>query len=277
MPILWRELSLATAALLLSGVPTLATISSDCIIVPHSTAKLGAAARGIIRTITVDRGDRIKQGEVLARLEDSEERSLEHLARIQVDDETSITLAEKRIEVAESQAKRLTQLSDKSLIAKGDAESAELEAATARLQLKRAKVERELAQERLRGAQAAIERKTVRAPFDGVVVRRVLSPGELYNEQDPILVIARTDPLYVETYLPAANLPDLRWGIAAQVTPETGQRFSAKVTVIDTVLDSATGTFGVRLEVPNSDHAIRAGQRCRLSFNTVQSGAPAKN
>jgi hypothetical protein len=67
-------------------------------------------------------------------------------------------------------------------------------------------------------------------------------------------------------------------GSAVEVRPEVpaGSRYKATVKVIDRVLDAASGTFGVRLELPNPQHRIPAGVRCRADFPNLNTGPAGK-
>jgi RND family efflux transporter MFP subunit len=255
---------LIALALVLQQQPTWA---ADCIVNAHSTARVGAASKGVIADIAVERGDRVVLGQVVAELESSEEQSRKSLAELKASNETPILAARKRAEAAEAKAQRMITLNDRKIISTSELEVAVLEAQTARLEEQQAVLERAIAAEEVRTATAARERKVVHAPFDGVVTARLLSRGELYNEQDPILVIARIDPLHVETFLPVSERGTVRTGQTVWVEMETGSRVEGKVKVIDPVLDAATGTFGVRIEVPNPDLSILVGQRCTTNFS----------
>lgn len=254
---------MALLAMCGAGAPVAAD-AADCIVKAHSTARLGAAAKGVISTVHVERGDRVVLGQIVAELEASDEGHRKALAQLRADNDAPILTARNRAETAEAKAKRLTTLNDRKFATQADLEAALLEASTARLDEQQAELEREVAREEMRSASSALERKMVRAPFDGVVVERILSPGELYNEQDPIVVVARVHPLHVETFLPLALYSRLKTGDRLQVALETGDTAEGTVTVIDPVLDPATGTFGVRLEVANPDWRILAGQRCTV-------------
>jgi multidrug efflux pump subunit AcrA (membrane-fusion protein) len=75
------------------------------------------------------------------------------------------------------------------------------------------------------------------------------------------------DPLNVELVLPAAMYGKIKRGDRAEVTPETPARsFPARVSVVDRVVDAASGTFGVRLELRNPENAIPAGAKCKARF-----------
>src|SRR5439155_1201383 len=94
--------------------------------------------------------------------------------------------------------------------------------------------------------------RTLRSPFDGVVMDRMLNPGDLTQygtETKPIVKLAQIDPLRVEVVLPVEYYRRLSLGMTGEVAPEgLGAQHTATVKVIDRVFDAASGTFGVRLE-----------------------------
>ncbi len=100
-----------------------------------------------------------------------------------------------------------------------------------------------------------------------MVVQRLKSPGEVVKEET-ILTIAQIDPLRVEAILPAAMFGSIKEGMRAEIEPEiasAGVRI-ASVSIVDRVVDAASGTFGVRLELPNADHTLPSGLHCQVRF-----------
>jgi hypothetical protein len=76
----------------------------------------------------------------------------------------------------------------------------------------------------------------------------------------------------VEVVMPVEYYQKLNLGIGAEVAPEgLGLRRTATVKVIDRMFDAASGTFGVRLELQNHDHAIPGGLRCKVDFAQLKS------
>jgi len=124
-----------------------------------------------------------------------------------------------------------------------------------------------LAQLELKQATAVVNRLTIRSPLTGVVVDRYLSPGE-YVEDQPILQLAQIDPLYVEVILPVEKLGSVKEGMLAKIQPEmpVGGNYNARVIIVDKVVDAASGTFGVRLELPNPGYKLPAGLKCKVLF-----------
>ena len=109
----------------------------------------------------------------------------------------------------------------------------------------------------------------MRSPVDGVVVQRLLLPGESV-EDAPIIAVAAVDPLNVEVIVPVGHLEQIRTGMRAQVTAQIpgAEMRLAQVTVVDRLVDAASNTFGVRLELPNPQYAIPGGVRCDIMFLT---------
>ena len=144
---------------------------------------------------------------------------------------------------------------------------AELEHKRAQAQLDEALVNKRLAELEYERSDEVVKRLTITSPIDGVVVERFLSPGE-YVEEQPILKLAQIDPLNVEVILPVTMYLSIKMGMRAQVIPENplGGSYIAEVKIIDKVIDAASGTFGVRLELRNPNYRLPAGLKCKVIF-----------
>jgi RND family efflux transporter MFP subunit len=232
----------------------------------------------------VDRGDVVRQGQIVGKLEDGVEVATLALARARAANEHVEKSAEARLEFLRSKRERLKELYGKASGTLAALEEAEAEAKVAEQQLKEAVLNREFARLEVERAEEVVNQRTLRSPIDAVVVERLLVPGEYRNEQSPVLTLAQIDPLRVEVFVPTAYYGQIRVGTKADVTPEQpiGGIHAATVTVVDRVLDAASGTFGVRLALPNSGFALPAGIRCKVRFEmhategsaTVTAGTP---
>ncbi|WP_291838707.1 efflux RND transporter periplasmic adaptor subunit [Limimaricola sp.] len=255
------------AALMAAGLlHALPAVAQDCIVTSQATIQVGAEAKGVLATVDVDRGARVSAGQVLATLESSEEQALLEQARIEAGNDVAVRLAEAKAAAADLKVTRLRTLVSQQLGRETELEQAELEAATARLEIEQAKLALERAQSAFDAAESALARKTIRAPFDAVVIARLMHPGEFYSEQSPILTLARIDHLYVEAFLPFDRRAELSQGQPITITLEDGRQRTARVDVIDPVLDAATATFGLRLVLDNAAGDILAGSRCQLNL-----------
>ena len=186
----------------------------NCLIQPYVVITVTTPVSGLLETVQVDRGDLVKEGQVLATLDTRVERATGAVQHAQ----------------AELSNRRLADLE-------------------------------------LQRTAAEVALRTIKSPIDGVVVERFMHPGE-FPKQEKILKLAQIDPLRVEVYAPVAMLGQVSVGKTAYVKPEPplSGEYPAKITVVDRVVDAASGTFGVRLELSNRNLKLPAGLKCTVRF-----------
>jgi RND family efflux transporter MFP subunit len=247
----------------------------ECVIEPQQIVKLASPIVGVIARLDVDRGDVVRQGQIVGKMEDGVEAAMLALARARATNEYTVNSAEARVRFLRRKHGRLDELHTKSVSSLAALEEAEAEAQVAEQQLNEAHLSRELARLEVLHAEEVLNQRTLRSPIDGVVVDRLLVPGEYRNDQSPILTLAQIDPLRVEVFVATAHFGEIRVGGKAEVRPEQpiGGVHMATVSVVDHVLDAASGTFGVRLALPNPQLLLPAGIRCKVAFGPHPSGA----
>ena len=207
-------LVLVFGACLLSPRADASTQELNCLIQPFVVITVTTPVGGLLETVEVDRGDLVREGQILATLDTRVER------------------------------------------AQGAVQHAQAELTN-----------RRLADLELQRTMAEVALRTIKSPVNGVVVERFMHPGE-FPKQEKILKIAQIDPLRVEAYAPVTMFGKIAVGMVAHVKPEsplTGE-YTAKVMVVDRVVDAASGTFGVRMELPNSELKLPAGLKCSVRF-----------
>lgn len=249
----------------------------ECVIEPQQVVKLASPVVGVIARLDVDRGDIVRQGQIVGKLEDGVETATLALARVRASNEYAIKAAEARLQFLRRKHQRLNELYGKAASSLAALEEADAEAKVAEQQVKEAVLNKELAHLEVGRAEEVLNQRTLRSPIDGVVVERLLVPGEYRNEQSPVLTLAQINPLRVEVYVPTAYYGRIQVGSKAEIRPEQpiGGAHAAIVTVVDHVLDAASGTFGVRLALPNPSFNLPAGIRCKASFE-MPSGETAQ-
>jgi RND family efflux transporter MFP subunit len=251
----------------------------ECLIEPNQSVEIRSSVEGVIEKVLVKRGDRVKVGQVLAQLESNAEVSAVELARYRAETEGRISSAKNRSDYAAKKLDRSNNLYAKSFVAAQVRDEAEAEKRITESELKEATENREIAKYEHRHAIDLLNRRTLRSPIDGVVMDRLLNPGDLAEAgtgRKPILKLVQVAPLRVEVVLPLEAYGKLKANSVAEVVPEgLGGRYNATVTVIDSVFDSASGTFGVRLALPNTKGELPAGIRCQVDFPALR-GLAAK-
>ncbi len=245
--------------------------SFDCVIEPEQVVKLASQATGLITRLDVDRGDRVRRGQVLGTLSDEVERANLALARARATNDHDIAAGQARLAFLQRKYGRASQLATGNLVSRNTSDEAEAEMKVAENQLRLAVLNREVAQLEVAQAEALLRQRALTSPIDGVVMERLLRPGEFRHDQSPVFTLAQTDPLRVEVFVPAAFHGRIRPGMVGEVMPEVGAGgpLAAEVVVVDPVMDAASGTFGVRLRLANADQALPAGIRCSVRFGAA--------
>lgn len=238
-----------------------------CLIKPYSIVALGAPVEGLVEKITVDQGDFVKEGQVLAMLESSREQAAVAAAQGKADMEAALRSSEVRVEFTARKVERARDLRKSNAIGQHELDEAETEQRLAEAAYLEAKENKRFAQLELLRARADLALKTIRSPIAGVVVERLLSPGELARPS-PILMLMQIDPLRVDVFAPSSWLPRVQPGMVADIIPASGEplTYEARVGIVNQVIDSTTDTFTIRLELPNADHKIPAGLACTVRF-----------
>lgn len=242
----------------------------DCLVEARQMVEIRSPVEGLIESVPVERGDLVKKGQLLVTLESGPEQAAVESARYRASMDGAVKAAEARVSFTQRKLERTEELFKKNFVSSTAKDEAETEHRLAQNELRQALENRRLAELEHKRSTELLKMRAIRSPFSGVVVERYMAPGEFAtsNVKKPILKLAEIDPLNVEVILPAALYGSIKAGNKATVlVEETGaEGHSATVSIVDRVLDAASGTFGVRLSLPNPDYRIPAGVKCRIRF-----------
>jgi RND family efflux transporter MFP subunit len=242
----------------------------DCLIEARQNVEVRSSVEGLIESILVRRGDLVRKGTLVATLSSGPERAALALAQSRAGMQGELQSAEARVALSRKKWERANELQKQNFISENARDEAEAEYRLAVTQLRAVSENQRLAELDVNRAREVLAQRSIRSPVTGVIVDVLLRPGELMssNQRDPIMKIAEIDPLNVELVLPVEQFGRIRVGQMAVVRPEepVGGNYRARVEVVDTVMDAASGTFGVRLRLPNPKYAIPAGVKCRARF-----------
>jgi RND family efflux transporter MFP subunit len=242
----------------------------DCLIEARQTVDVRSPVEAVIESVPVRRGEFVKKGALLAKLASGPETAALNLARSRASMEGEIKAAEARVELTRKKWERAVELEKMKFVSANSKDEAEAEYRLAKEQLRAAQEGRNLAELEVKRTEELVAQRSIYSPIDGVVVSILLRPGELAasNQKDPILRLMEIDPLNVELILPLSQYGKIKAGQRARVMPEqpVGGSYTAQVEVVDPTLDAASGTFGVRLRLPNPGGRIPAGVKCRARF-----------
>ena len=211
-----------------------ATLSAIGTMAAVQGVTVSADLPGTVDRISFESGRAVREGEVLAELDTRQERA--QLAAIE----------------AQRELARLNYERMKGLLRDRVVSQAEFDGAMAEEKQTTAQVGE---------IQATIERKTVRAPFSGVLGIRQVNLGQYLAAGDPLVSLQSLDPIYVNFGVPQQDIPRIRVGhrVTIRAGDSGGAEFSGRVTAFDSIVDEATRNVQVQATLANSGGTLRPG------------------
>jgi len=256
------------AAILCSSLLCMSSAQAfDCLIEPHQMVDLGTPVTGLLEQVLVSRADRITKGQILARLESHAELAATELARFKSELVGPTQLARNKIEFARLKHGRRQVMVKENLMPAQDRDDAEAELRLAEAELKVASENRQLAKLEHQQQRGLLALREIQSPFDGVIVEQLAFAGEVVEPgagKRGILRVAQLDPLRVQVVMPRNTFAQVREGMSVEVIPELPGKapYVARVRSVDRLLNAASGTFVVLLELANPNLEIPAGVTC---------------
>ena len=216
-------------------------------ILPIQQADLMAKVAGYLDTISVDRGDRVRAGQVLAVIQQPE---LEH----------QVQQARANFDFAKLTYERMRDLSAKDLVAKQ-----ELDDASTKL---------EVAKRLLEVQQEYVKYTKILTPFDGYVTKRYVDPGALIPQAtgfvsavNTVLTVMDLSQVKVLVNVPERDVTSIHVGDPVTLTLDAyaDQTFQGRVTKFAPALEASSRTLQVEIDVANDDLALKPGMFARVS------------
>ena len=201
---------------------------------------------GLITAIHFQSGQKVKQGDLLLELDMSTDR-----AQLQ-----SLKAAE---DLARAQYARQQNLVQRDMAPQSDLDEAEAK-------FKQAQAE-------VRKQQALIDKRQIRAPFDGVLGLRKVEKGQYMQPGIPIISLQNMQPIYVNFSLPQENLHQVSLGQHIELSVDTwpDRTFKGQITAFDSKISSTSRNIRIQATLPNADEVLRPGMYGQV---TVQFGQP---
>jgi RND family efflux transporter MFP subunit len=261
---------LALAMLWLLAGPAFAAQPLGCLIEALRSTDVGSPVIGVVQNVAVERGDVVRKGQVLAVLRASVERATLNVAASRAESSAEVLAAQAGAKFSRERLTRAEDLLRQQFISQQALDQARAESVQADQKLALVREQRVLSKQEREVAAAQLSQRVIRSPFDGVIAERFVSAGERVDDK-PIVRVAKVDPLRVQLVVPVAMYAEVLLGGLATVLPELpgAAPVQARVSMVDKVVDPASNTFRVHLELPNPNGALPAGLRCR-----AQLGAP---
>ncbi len=257
---------------LLSFKPVAAdpTAELDCLVRPEMYVELSSPVETTLKAMLVKVGDTITKGQHLVQLENSVEAARVKLAQLQASIVSEIENRRIKLAFSKRNLERIRELHAKKSVSSFDRDKAESEYALAKIELLKAREAHKQAQLNLKKVQSELALRTLKSPIDGIIIDNYVQIGESVANR-PIMKLAQINPLRVELIAPTEYFGLIEKDMKVEIYPEypANRAFKATVAVVDQLIDSASGSFTVRMVLPNPEEELIGGVNCvaRFEFN----------
>jgi membrane fusion protein, multidrug efflux system len=211
----------------------------------EASVELRPELDGVVESIEFVEGESVKKGDVLISLRDAEQRA-------------QLREAKAHVKLAEEMFRRVSFLAKSEVSAQ-----AELDKASAELEVARAEAD-------LR--EVELERTKIRAPFDGVVGARMVSPGERVRRSTKLVRVDAVDRLQLVFAVPEIGVPYVRKGMPVKISvkPFPEIRFDGEVFFVSPTLDASTRRLTLKAWVPNPGRKLQPGLFANLEVELAE-------
>ncbi|HTH24384.1 MAG TPA: efflux RND transporter periplasmic adaptor subunit [Vicinamibacterales bacterium] len=238
-------------------------------LIGEQTVDIAPRTGGRLLDVNVKLGDRVRRGQVLAKVEDRE--IVEQVRQAEASQEVSkatIRQREADLKVAELNFERSKNLYQRQLLAKqalDDAESRYM-AAVAQFDLSKAQLMQN--DSRLQELRINLQNTQVVSPVDGFVGKRSVDPGAMVNTNTAIASVVDISKMRLVANVVEKDLRMVSAGDAAVVEVDAypGEKFNGKIARVSPVLDPSTRTAAMEVEIPNGDYRLKPGMYARINL-----------
>jgi membrane fusion protein (multidrug efflux system) len=200
---------------------------------------------GIVSRIAFQSGARVEKGQVLVELDSRQEQA-------------QLTAAVAQLELARQNLDRTRGLKDQGIVAQSEND--------------RVVAEHKQAEARVGEIRATLDRKTIKAPFSGMLGIRQINLGQYLQAGDAVVPLQSINPIFVNFTVTQQDVPKLRVGGDLQVAIEgvEGPGMAGRITAVDSVVDATTRNVQVQATLANPDGRLRPGMfvKTHLSLGT---------
>lgn len=201
---------------------------------------------GLVREIAFDSGQSVKAGDVLLRLDDAV-------------DQAELKGLQSALALARLKFQRAARLIKERSVSRSDYDTAQAELSNTQAQVAT--------------KQAVIQKKVIRAPFDGVLGLRAVSLGQYLPAGTSIAPLVKLDPIQVDFSLPERHLPQVAVGqqVQVKVDAQGDAGFEGTLQAIDPDVDASTRQLRLRASLPNPEGRLRPGMFARVALDLGRS------
>ncbi len=281
-----HERAVALVATVLVARPARAPAGSGGVTLPGSIlavqeTQIYARSSGYVRSLRVDLGDAVTEGQALAVIDNPEvDQELRQVQAAVAQARAALQQARTQRELARAEAARYATLVTSGIVSQQETAARRAQAEVTAANVSAAEAALASTEANVRRLQELKSFATVRAPFDGTITARGVEVGQLVTAGTTagtaMFRVSKTDVVRVMVNVPQAYAPGVRVGAAVTVRLREfpGRSFRGTIARTAGALDAATRTLVTEVRVPNADRALLAGMYSQLTLQLERASAP---
>ncbi len=237
---------------------------------PFRELQVACETSGVLAKVHVEEGQKVAKDDLLAELKGGVQRAQLALSKARVEfAKLQIMACQATYTTRKTEYERVSRLFEQKISTAEERDKAKLDMELANLDLENAIAEKKIYELVAERDDEALKQTVIRAPRDGEVFRVFKRAGEAVEPRDPVLSLVCVDPLYVVAHLPISTAGRVKAGAKAAFLLESRAKvpLECTVTVVDKVADAASGTYRVKLTLPNPADEIMAGAKGALRLH----------
>ena len=224
---------------------------------PERSVDVYARLAAYVKEVVREEGSRVNNGDILARLDDTEISISHQQARIQLE-QARLTLEEEK-----NNFQRNQELKENELISEMDFQASEA-------RYRQARLEYENKTENFKNLDLQLNYTRIRAPVSGFVTQRLIEVGDRVTANQHVYTVEDFSPLLIRVFVPAADIGKLQSGMNAEISSDTlpGRAFTGRIKLINPRIDVQSGTVKVTIEVNDSSLTLKPGMFVEVNIVT---------
>lgn len=231
---------------------------------PYRTIDISSSETGRVNQVKIVIGQRIRQGEPVAILDDELQRSMVRIAKKQAEAIGAIEAAKADRNLHQTRISQLERLVNGGYARPEELMRAKADFSIAEARVLQAEENKHINEAELERYQLQLDRRTIRSPVDGIISEVIRDPGEFVSPTDPYVAkLIQVDPLIAAFSVTSVEGVKVGDRIPVFIGLRQEQR-EATIESVAPQINAESGTIRIRARIANPDQKLRAGERCWL-------------
>jgi RND family efflux transporter MFP subunit len=250
---------------------TRATIAQELTVVGNligeSTVSVAPRAAGRLQDVSVRLGDQVKRGQRIARIEDFElVQQIKQQEAAQEVAQATIRQRDADLALAKTSLDRSRSLFERQLLPKQTLDDNEARYQSAQAQLDLARAQAQQSKARLDELKINLDNTIITSPVDGFVSRRLADPGASVGQNAPVVEVVDISRVRLIANIVERDLKQLQSGDVTRVQVDAfpGETFTGRIARVSPILDPATRTAPIEIEIANPTYRLKPGMYARV-------------